>query len=699
MQSNVKLRLYKEVLHRPFFALIVIVVFGVAVRLYFFNGLYGHDDWVYVFNAKTLYHRWEVSTFDNMWGLRHTITFPILLLFKLFGVSYKIAFVPSLLFSLGSIVIAFLTAKQLSKKISVALLAAFLMAIFPLDVFISTTIRGDVETNFFVGLSLYFYLKWANQIKKRSKKWQIIQLFLTSLFAYLAYMTKDYCLITLVSYGILFIYDTIKHKCINLMYALIPIFFVGLFFLEGLFYIGPFNDIAHRYNVTNQMYSSWIARGDFSNDPTCDPYYSFCTLSNIPTDRCQRIYKIQTYANNYYSPTTQMGLTGYFYYFALLGIAIILLRKSRRYVPLILFMLTFLLYMTFGSMNMDVYQNLHKEIRYFNAISIEMAVIVAQGIYLLCKLFSKHRIRFFTIIYSSILIFLSITGFYALSVSHAEYIKHIKYLPQIVDFMKTYKGADFFTNSVYGLAVDLETGFSFKDSHHWESQLFNGKDGFGENNDVTFLNSLQLSEQSYYIITRSDYDTNKLNSLLPRNRHIEDLLIECLGQGREKVCIYRTDPQDFIAKPIVLGSSNLQGQYLSDIKPTWYRQEYADIKYDIGISGQPLSIGGLLYEHGIATHANGEYLYQIDGKYERFQATIGLDTMNGCGMGSVVFKVFADGHELYASSILTSISSAENIDLDIAGVKELKLAVEDAGDGITCDHATWGEAVLILSKT
>jgi hypothetical protein len=93
-------------------------------------------------------------------------------------------------------------------------------------------------------------------------------------------------------------------------------------------------------------------------------------------------------------------------------------------------------------------------------------------------------------------------------------------------------------------------------------------------------------------------------------------------------------------------------------------------------------------------HAFSDVRYMLGGAYSRFLAEVGLDDETGAG-GSVVFEVFGDNVSLFNSEILTGNQARVNLDVNIAGVNELRLVVTNAGDGDGLDHADWANARLI----
>jgi hypothetical protein len=111
-----------------------------------------------------------------------------------------------------------------------------------------------------------------------------------------------------------------------------------------------------------------------------------------------------------------------------------------------------------------------------------------------------------------------------------------------------------------------------------------------------------------------------------------------------------------------------------------------------------LSIGGREYAHGLGAHANGHIMLRLDGKYETFEAEIGVQTQLN-NIGSVVFCVLGDGAELFRSEVMRGGQQAKKIQVSVAGIRYLFLALEDAGDGITGDAGNWAEARLVLAAT
>jgi glucose/arabinose dehydrogenase len=114
--------------------------------------------------------------------------------------------------------------------------------------------------------------------------------------------------------------------------------------------------------------------------------------------------------------------------------------------------------------------------------------------------------------------------------------------------------------------------------------------------------------------------------------------------------------------------------------------------------GTTLSIDGVTYAKGLGMHSTGSVVLNLAGKYHRFASDIGLDDEVN-GLGTVRFDVWGDGKKLYDSGLVTGMSPVLQIDLNVTGVKQLKLVVNDAGDGNLFDHADWADARLLTATT
>jgi len=109
------------------------------------------------------------------------------------------------------------------------------------------------------------------------------------------------------------------------------------------------------------------------------------------------------------------------------------------------------------------------------------------------------------------------------------------------------------------------------------------------------------------------------------------------------------------------------------------------------VEGQPLRLRGQRYERGVGTHSPGLFCINLSAGSRRFTAVVGIDD-EVREAGSVEFKIVGDGKLLWRSGIVRGRDPAKKVDVDVAGVKLLKLIVTTGGDNYGSDHADWADA-------
>jgi hypothetical protein len=76
----------------------------------------------------------------------------------------------------------------------------------------------------------------------------------------------------------------------------------------------------------------------------------------------------------------------------------------------------------------------------------------------------------------------------------------------------------------------------------------------------------------------------------------------------------------------------------------------------------------------------------LGGRYARFHAIAAAGRT-----GTVIFRVVVDGREVYDSGLLKTGGSRE-VDVPLAGAQEIRLVIDDGGNGIGGDWASWADA-------
>lgn len=141
-------------------------------------------------------------------------------------------------------------------------------------------------------------------------------------------------------------------------------------------------------------------------------------------------------------------------------------------------------------------------------------------------------------------------------------------------------------------------------------------------------------------------------------------------------------------------------KYLSDTQWKSVHNTYGKFEKDIAISKNPLRLTGdnneiVTYEKGLGSHSTATAIYdltKIDAQY--FTSFIGVDRAMYNSVGSVGFQVFLDNEKVYDSGVMRSTDKQKFVEVELSGAKELKLVINDGGNGNGSDHANWADAKL-----
>ncbi len=169
-----------------------------------------------------------------------------------------------------------------------------------------------------------------------------------------------------------------------------------------------------------------------------------------------------------------------------------------------------------------------------------------------------------------------------------------------------------------------------------------------------------------------------------------------------------------------LDQAKLSGMDVNKIEQPWWKAQS-----NRAITGEKIQVAGQPYKNGIGTISRSTVVVYLDGKTERFTTKAGIqdagqvsdevkfnalgdgtklfyteegdnrkfvgiaNTETSIASGSVRFVIKGDGKVLWKSKKVKGGSKPLDVDLKVKGVQLLELAVEDAGDGVSGDHAVW----------
>lgn len=114
---------------------------------------------------------------------------------------------------------------------------------------------------------------------------------------------------------------------------------------------------------------------------------------------------------------------------------------------------------------------------------------------------------------------------------------------------------------------------------------------------------------------------------------------------------------------------------------------------DQNLDAQPLVLGGKQYSRGVAIHSRTLLVYRLPDRFQRFQATAGVDD-SVRPRGNLRLVIQGDDRVLLDTAI-TGADAPVPIDLDIAGVRRISV-LADFGEGMdVADHLVLGDARLV----
>ncbi len=375
----------KKTPKKTFPVILIIMILGLLLRLHFFVGFNWSDSPAYVDVIRRILTGLDMS-YDNIMGVRLLTYYPATFFLWLFGINeYALALYP-LLCSLGSIYLTYHIGKMMFNK-EVGLLAAYLLSIFPLNIYYSTWILPDVPLAFYHALAAYLFIR-REYFDKRN-----ILYLLSGIIVGLSYLVRISGPFILFFICPVMIHKIIKTKKIEKGLVL---FFIGIlliFIFETLFYwtVTGSPDPLFRIKSESFFWDDTAREDRFNTDPMFLPR----EMLRLSTD-----YRF-LYQEKYHAHF------GFFYYLIIPAIIYVFYRKDKKASLIAFWAVSLFLYLNFGTMNPVKYVPIHRLVRHSTIFTIPSLIILA---YVLTKFLLKSRIRYQRFIAYSIIIIISTTS-------------------------------------------------------------------------------------------------------------------------------------------------------------------------------------------------------------------------------------------------------------------------------------------------
>lgn len=401
--------------------LAAIIILGLILRWYFFAGVGTSDD---LLNTKYSY---DISknvfpTTENQANSRIGLLIPVSVIYKIFGINDYTSTALILLTSLGGILLIYFFGKSFFNA-KIGLLAAFLLAIFPLDVIYSTRFLSDLPSAFFSSLAIYIFLKCEKMQNNNYKKYALY-LFCGILMG-ISFSIREMAVLAIL----FFLVYTLYNRKFKPHYLLVAAGFLLIIFAEMVFFYLHTGNPFYRFNSLNNYYIDAVL------------YHNFYGRLSFPKFFLAWPYVI--------FGSIQLG---YFYAFISLAIVYWAFNRKTETDYMIIWFLSVLLYLNFGTSSASRYIPFLAVARYLSYITIPGILLLSAFLMEKKGIIKKYFMPF-------CLIFLLFTSIGAVYLDNSRYTP--TNLREIYSFMKTTTGNKaVYTDSRSKLVLEYLSGYN-----------------------------------------------------------------------------------------------------------------------------------------------------------------------------------------------------------------------------------------------
>jgi hypothetical protein len=132
----------------------------------------------------------------------------------------------------------------------------------------------------------------------------------------------------------------------------------------------------------------------------------------------------------------------------------------------------------------------------------------------------------------------------------------------------------------------------------------------------------------------------------------------------------------------------IDGVYLDCRNPA---SATGEIHKNTSAGKRPMLVAGERFQRGVGMVAPQQAVYDLGGRFRRFQSLVGVDAMYMYSRSELVFEVWADGRKLWDSGVLRRSDRARPVDVDIAGARRLTLAVRSTAPRPMLNDMKWAD--------
>ncbi|MHA1864828.1 MAG: glycosyltransferase family 39 protein [Candidatus Thorarchaeota archaeon] len=359
--------------------LIVIIVIGLVIRIALMTGPSTSHDGA---RMTDLAYKFLIGDLDlvneGTFGFRFFAYLPISLSIMLFGLNDFSIILPNLILSLATIVLAYKITHFIMPREEVALLSAFLIAIFPLEILFSTNLTLDVASSFFISMSLYSVLYISKgEMEDTPQQRMNLSYLLLGVFVGIAFEIREMSIMILPFLAVLFLYDlykgTLTKKKVLLKYVIMAVGFTSMIGVELIYCF-----LLTGYPLLRYWFYFGFGWGPEGMAGSVD--FGYVGIR-------EGVTSLSIYPEVMIYPDL---LVGYSFYILIFALVILFLKNStledssRKRIKLTLFWIAvILLYLQFGTWQPFEWTLFEKQTRFLLSISLPMWAIISVGIWIL----------------------------------------------------------------------------------------------------------------------------------------------------------------------------------------------------------------------------------------------------------------------------------------------------------------------------
>jgi len=360
------------------FVLAAICLLALAIRIVFFSGIEYSDDLKYASDAFELMAG-PFKIQDCYWRVRMGLLFPVALSCRFFGVSISSLVLYPLLCSLALVIVTYNLGKLFFSE-KTGLLAAFFLALFPLDAEYATKVMPDVPVAFWMALGALVFFNAFFSLREKTPRPEKSpgRFFLAGVIFGVAYLVRDTGALMIPFICIALTIDlvarspgpSLKEAIIQRLAICLAMIagFLVVFCLEGVYYLMESGNFFQRYLIVTRFFSEC---GGIKQDLTFFPRSLFHLESQWRFAREDIYYPF-----------------GFFYYAIFPALTLALLLRLRKTWLLSSWFLFLLCYHQFGSMSLTHYVLIHRLARHLTVITVPALLILS---YMILELYSWEK--------------------------------------------------------------------------------------------------------------------------------------------------------------------------------------------------------------------------------------------------------------------------------------------------------------------